>query len=124
MKYWFYTISQGYESSVRFPLLLHEESLTENEANRKEWTKGESSVMLIEVLSQVIPEAYCLFLSVIIEKLCIYNLHIYTLYNTLYTFMISSQVMRGKVHLYTLHIHLYIIYIHLYMRANTFSLLV
>ena len=80
MKYWFYTISQGYESSVRFPLLLHEESLTENEANRKEWTKGESSVMLIEVLSQVIPEAYCLFLSVIIEKLCIYNLHIYTLY--------------------------------------------
>ena len=83
MKYWFYTISQGYESSVRFPLLLHEESLTENEANRKEWTKGESSVMLIEVLSQVIPEAYCLFLSVIIEKLCIYNLHIYTLYKWL-----------------------------------------
>ena len=90
MKYWFYTISQGYESSVRFPLLLHEESLTENEANRKEWTKGESSVMLIEVLSQVIPEAYCLFLSVIIEKLCIYNLHIYTLYNTLYTFIYES----------------------------------
>lgn len=81
--------------------------------------------MLIEVLSQVIPEAYCLFLSVIIEKLYIYFI-IYTFihYTIHVIFMISSQVMRGKVHLYTLHIHLYIIYIHLYMRANTFSLLV
>ena len=52
--------------------------MTENEANQKEWRKGESSVMLIEVLSQVIPEAYCLFLSVIIRAI-IYFI-IYTLY--------------------------------------------
>ena len=44
----------------------------------------------------------------------------------LYTFMISSQVVRGKesTFIYITYTFIYYIYIHLYMRANTFSLLV
>lgn len=117
MKYWFYTISQGYESSVRFPLLLHEESLTENEANRKEWRKGESSVMVIEVLSQVIPEAYCLFLSVIIEKLYIYFI-IYTFIHytihVIYIYDIFPGDEGESTFIYITHTFIYYIYTFIY----------
>lgn len=50
---------------MSFPLLRHEESVTENEARWKQSTKGECSLVLPEALGPVLAEGYGLNSSVI-----------------------------------------------------------